>query len=198
MNKRTVIVVGGLAAAILFGAAGWYFISPLFINRTVDEQLPFEIPSETELEELSPEDFGQLAEEVQATAAVMPDKEMEDSMPDDSEPTLLLQGEFQDADNFHQGSGTVSIFQLADGSLLLRLENFTVTNGPDLHVILATGGSPTGRNDLGEHIDLGALKGNLGNQNYEISAEINLDLYHSVVIYCVPFHVVFSIAPLSN
>lgn len=139
-----------------------------------------------------------MALDIQATAAVMPDKEMEDSMPDESAPLLLLQGIFQDADNFHQGSGKATIFQLADGSRFLRLQDFSVTNGPDLHVILATGGSPTGRNDLGEHIDLGALKGNLGNQNYEIGAEVNLDLYHSVVIYCVPFHVVFSIAPLSN
>ena len=198
MNKRTVIVIAGLVGAIVAASAGWYFVSPLLINRTVDEQLPFELPSDSELEELAPEDFDDLAAEIQSTAAMMPDKAMEESMPADGETLVLLQGEFQDADNFHQGSGKATIFQLADGSRLLRLEDFSVTNGPELHVILATGASPTARFDLGNHIDLGKLKGNLGNQNYEISADVNIELYQSVVIYCVPFHVVFSVAPLSK
>jgi hypothetical protein len=71
-----------------------------------------------------------------------------------------------------------------------------VTNGPDLHVYLAAGSQPTGRDDLGEHVDLGALKGNIGDQNYTIPPDLGLEDYQSVVIYCVPFHVVFSTASL--
>lgn len=157
MNKRFLLLGGGIAA-ILFVAAGWYFISPLFINRTVDEQFPFEIPNEAELEELSSEDLEELAVEVQSTAAEMPDKEMEDPMPEESEPLLLVQGEFQDADSFHQGSGRAALLQLADGTRFLRLEDFSVTNGPDLHVYLATGSAPTGRSDLGDFVDLGEFR----------------------------------------
>ena len=48
-----------------------------------------------------------------------------------------------------------------------------------------------------DYVHLGALKGNIGNQNYEIPAEVDLSEYKSVVIYCVPFHVVFATATLS-
>jgi hypothetical protein len=51
--------------------------------------------------------------------------------------------------------------------------------------------------EVGEdQVELGQLKGNVGNQNYEIPAEIDLSLYQSVVIYCLPFQVVFSTATL--
>jgi hypothetical protein len=103
---------------------------------------------------------------------------------------------FQDADDFHQGSGNARIYLLPDGSHVLRLESFMVTNGPDLHVLLATGLLPTGQSDMGESIDLGKLKGNLGDQNYEIPLDVNPADYQSVVIYCQPFHVVFSVAQL--
>jgi hypothetical protein len=49
---------------------------------------------------------------------------------------------------------------------------------------------------MGESIDLGKLKGNLGDQNYEIPLDVNPADYQSVVIYCQPFHVVFSVAQL--
>ena len=73
-----------------------------------------------------------------------------------------------------------------------------MTNGPDLHVLLAVGSKPTGKEDLGQYVDLGELKGNLGNQNYPIPDDIDLESFQSVVIYCVPFHVVFSTANLSE
>jgi hypothetical protein len=64
-------------------------------------------------------------------------------------------------------------------------------------VLLATGSAPTGSADLGEYIDLGSLKGNMGNQNYDIPSGTDLSQYNSVVIYCKPFHVVFATAPLN-
>jgi hypothetical protein len=139
-----------------------------------------------------------LATEVMGTAAAMPTKSMEEDMPAGEQPRPLRSGTFVGADSSHQGSGTATIFELPDKGLLLRLEDFTVTNGPDLHVLLAVGLAPTGRDDLGEYVDLGSLKGNIGNQNYEIPAELVLDAYQSVVIYCVPFHVVFSTATLTE
>jgi hypothetical protein len=81
---------------------------------------------------------------------------------------------------------------------VLRLEEFDVTNGPDLHVILSKNPAPTNRVEVGnEYVDLGQLKGNQGNQNYVIPDYIDLLQYQSVVIYCVPFHVVFAIATLN-
>jgi hypothetical protein len=184
------LVIGGLVVA---GAAGWYFLSPLFIDRAVDEELPFVIP---DLTAMPAEQVDEIATEIGATAAAMPDKEMDDEMPEGDQPTTLAEGIFVDADSFHQGSGMATIIQLSDGTRFLRFEDFSVTNGPDLHVFIATGVAPTDRNDLGDYVDLGELKGNLGNQNYEIPDNVSLDDYNSVVIYCVPFHVVFSTASL--
>jgi hypothetical protein len=196
VQKRTVWIVSGIVGFIVLGGMAWYLGSPLILNRTVEEQLPFGIPSEEEMEAMSEEELVSITAEVMGTAAAMPDKPMEDSMPSDQELVSLKSGVFEGADRFHQGEGIATIFELPDSSRLLRLADFMVTNGPDLHVLLATGSNPTESEDLGEYVDLGSLKGNLGNQNYQIPSEIDVAKYNSVVIYCVPFHVVFAHADL--
>jgi hypothetical protein len=127
----------------------------------------------------------------------MPDKMMEEPMP--AAPTewlVVVQGQFMDADAFHQGAGSATVYQQGE-KIVLRLENFSVTNGPDLHVILSKHPAPTSRSDVGEdYIDLGQLKGNQGDQNYNIPPGVPLPEYQSVVIYCVPFHVIFATASL--
>jgi hypothetical protein len=104
-----------------------------------------------------------------------------------------------DADSIHRGSGTATIYRGPDGSLLLRLENFSVTNGPDLHVYLSPHPNPNrgGQVRTTGYVDLGELKGNRGNQNYPISADVDVAGINSVIIYCKPFSVVFSVAPLA-
>ena len=116
-----------------------------------------------------------------------------------AEARKVKRGEFRDADSFHRGSGQATIFATPDGLHLLRLENLDVTNGPALHVILSPHQDPTrpGEVKLQGYVDLGPLKGNRGNQNYPISADVDLSAVNSVVIYCKPFSVVFSVAPLS-
>ena len=106
---------------------------------------------------------------------------------------IVAQGEFVDADSAHQGSGTATIFQQGD-SRILRFENFESTNGPDLHVLLVENIAGTRSEELGNYIDLGQLKGNIGSQNYDIPADVDLSQYSGVMIYCMPFHVVFSTA----
>ncbi len=73
-----------------------------------------------------------------------------------------------------------------------------MTNGPDLHVYLAKHPDPTTSGEVNDngYLDLGGIKGNQGSQNYSIPAGTDISLYKSVVIYCQPFHVVFSVAPL--
>ena len=111
---------------------------------------------------------------------------------------IVLEGEFAGADSFHQGSGSARVYALADGSHVLRFEGFEVTNGPDLHVLLSGHPNPASREEVMQsYIDLGKLKGNLGDQNYELPAGTNVAGYQSVVIYCQPFHVLFASASLS-
>lgn len=195
MQKRIARSLVVSLAILVLGALAWYLGSPLLLNRTVEEQLPFEVPSQAEMEAMPDSELEVLAEVVMETAAAMPDKPMEEDMPE-QELAIVKSGEIAGADQFHQGSGTATIFELPDGSQILRLEDFMVTNGPDLHVLLAAGANPMGREDLGEYIDLGELKGNIGNQNYEIPPGVELADYNSVVIYCVPFHVLFAHADL--
>lgn len=112
----------------------------------------------------------------------------------------LKSGEFADADSFHKGSGIGTIYRGPDGSHLLRLEEFNVTNGPDLHVMLTPHQNPKKRGDVtaSGYVDLGKLKGNKGNQNYDIPGDVDVAAQGSVVIYCLPFHVVFSVATLQD
>ena len=115
-------------------------------------------------------------------------------------PAAVKRGMFRDADSFHKGEGSATVYQLPDGSHVLRFEDFRVTNGPDLRVLLATHPDPQGRNEVQGpgYVELGKLKGNIGNQNYPFPDGLSPDDYGSVVIYCKPFHVVFSVAPLSD
>ena len=112
----------------------------------------------------------------------------------------IVTGSFRDADRFHKGSGTASIYEGPDGSHVLRLEGFDVTNGPDLHVILSPANDPQSRADVTSdgYVDLGKLNGNVGNQNYEIPNDVEIPESGSVVIYCQPFHVIFSVASLED
>ncbi|MCH9038432.1 MAG: DM13 domain-containing protein [Chloroflexi bacterium] len=115
-------------------------------------------------------------------------------------PVKLKEGSFRDADSAHKGSGQATIYRGPDGSLLLRLEGFNVTNGPELHVLLSPHPNPENRNDVKRpgYVDLGKLKGNRGNQNYQIPDDVDLAAQRSVVIYCKPFHVIFSVASLQD
>ncbi len=104
-----------------------------------------------------------------------------------------------DADSSHKGSGDATIYELEDGTLVLRLEGIDITNGPDLHVFLAPVADASEREDVmaDGYLDLGALKGNRGDQNYIILGNFDPDRDWTVVVYCVPFHVIFSTAPLA-
>ncbi len=115
-------------------------------------------------------------------------------------PIKLKDGNFRDADGSHKGSGLATIYRGPDGSLVLRLENLDVTNGPDLRVILSPHSNPMNQGDVkgSGYVELGKLKGNKGNQNYDIPDGMDISAVGSVVIYCKPFHVIFSVAALQD
>lgn len=185
----TALVVVGIPALVV----GWWLGSPLFLDTEVDEAFPMAagavIPDDMTVEDVEAE---------MVDAAAEPDVSTSDPMPDSTEPVELSSGTFAGADDLHQGSGTATIYELEDGSRVLRFEDFDVTNGPDLRVILTPADNVTSRDDVTSagYIELGALKGNVGDQNYEIPDDVALDEYATVVIYCQPFHVVFATAEL--
>lgn len=93
--------------------------------------------------------------------------------------------------------GTATIYKLEDGSQTLRLENFSATPGPDLFVVLSGTANPAGDGVKGgAYLELAALKGTSGNQNYELPADFDASQYNSVSIWCRTFNVVFGYAAL--
>ena len=93
-------------------------------------------------------------------------------------------------DGIHDAQGTASVLE-ADGSRVLRLEDFRSTNGPDLYVYLATDQSAS------DYVNLGALKGNSGNQNYAIPDGTDLEKYDEVLVWCKAFGVLFGSARIA-
>ena len=128
------------------------------------------------------------------------DREVAEFLPSDVALIVVRQGRFNDADRAHKGEGTAEILQTVDGTHLLRLSDFQVTNGPDLKVWLITAENPTASRDVrgSEWLSLGPLKGNIGDQIYPIPADAEIDRYRSVVIWCEQFGVLFSPAPLTQ
>lgn len=116
------------------------------------------------------------------------------------QPVLLAGGQFGGADSFHKGEGKARVFRLSDGALVLRLEEFKVTNGPDLYVYLSGHPAPRSGSQVheGRALEIARLKGNIGNQNYALPPNVDLSKFKSVVIYCKQFSVVFSTAELSR
>jgi Electron transfer DM13 len=102
----------------------------------------------------------------------------------------------------HPTSGRASIYQTLDGKRDLRLTDFTTSNGPDVHVLLAqSSDEKLGQNFVnGElnSVELGRLKANQGDQNYDLPDSADLSRYDAVVIYCERFHAVFGVAKLEK
>ncbi len=96
------------------------------------------------------------------------------------------------ASDAHPTSGTARVLGNGTGQRFLRFEDFETDNGPDLNVYLVN--SSTG--DVSDFVDLGDLKGNIGEQNYEIPDDVDLGVYDRVVIWCVRFGVGFGDADL--
>ena len=197
MNKRSSVL--SIITSLLIALPGlWYFLSPLLTNVEVSEDFPTVVTVQVTSvppSSLATDSPSVQATDAMATAMVAPIDEMIEKMPE-PEMAVLAQGEFYSV--AHAGAGTATIYQLSDGSHILRLQNFSVDNGPDLHVYLTSAtlvGDSVGI-ELLNGIDLGELKGNIGDQNYLLPADLNLNQARSVVIWCQPFRVPFSAARL--
>ncbi len=100
----------------------------------------------------------------------------------------------------HQTSGRATIYKTPDGEHYLRLTDFTTSNGPDVHVLLARSDDRVLNEEIVkgqlDSVELGSLKGNQADQNYDLAASVDLQKYNAVVIYCERFHAVFGVARL--
>jgi hypothetical protein len=111
--------------------------------------------------------------------------------------TIIASGSFHDV--AHKGMGRASIYQLADGKRILRFTNFETSNGPDVHVYLVAANDASDSETVKRagFVEVAALKGNIGDQNYDLPSDVNLSKYRAVTIWCKRFGVNFATAPLS-
>jgi len=111
---------------------------------------------------------------------------------------VLVSGKFHDV--AHKGAGEASIYQLADGKRVLRFTSFETSNGPDVRVYLVASNDATDSDTVKKagFLEVGNLKGNIGNQNYDLPSDVDLTKYHAVTIWCKRFGVNFATAPLSS
>ena len=180
-----------------------YTISPLLINTVINEPLPPSSVSSdfqrfmnmTENERIeAANDMTQKQKEMIMTVAAKDNNTVSENlsvatMSTSSNKTLI--GNFVGAgDGFHNAEGVAKIIQLADGTDILRLEKFKATNGPDLYVYLSTDKTNA------DIVNLGRLKGNIGNQNYLIPAGTDITKYNTALIWCRAFSVIFGSAEL--
>jgi len=111
-------------------------------------------------------------------------------------PQALLAGQFKGY--AHPTEGTATIYQL-EGKRILRLTDFKTSNGPDVRVYLVAAPDVTDDATVGKagFVELGTLKGNIGDQNYDVPDSVDLEEYRAATIWCKRFSVNFGTAPLS-
>jgi hypothetical protein len=170
-HPRATLIVALVGVALLVFGIVWFEPQKLFIEERVDEALP-----------------GAAAPPAGGEGGAVP-----------AEATVLAEGQFVSLE--HQTKGRAVVLETEDGRRFLRFEGFETSNGPDLVVYLSTK-EPAGPDDWygydQDFVDLGPLKGNIGDQNYLIPQDVDLDRYSTAVVWCRRFTVGFAAAPLST
>jgi Electron transfer DM13 len=210
MVTRTKIIIVAVVIAIIVIPLAIYTVSPLFVSTEINEPLPVLASKEFQR-------FMNLTEDGRIQAADSMSQQEKDSIMimaakknstvNESIETEVAAGAGQDTatfenmlsgnfigvnDGIHNAEGVAKVIALDDGTYVLRLENFKATNGPDLYVYLATDKSAS------DIVNLGRLKGNIGNQNYPIPDGTDLTKYNTVLIWCKAFSVLFGSAQLAS
>ena len=201
MNKAII----GVIIAVIVVPISVYAISPYFTESTINEEIPDSVittqtePEMMEGEAMTGDDTAETMEDESVTMEGDTAETMEDesvTMEGDTAETMSLkayEGRFIGVgDGIHDAQGVARVLPLEGGSQILRLEDFRSTNGPDLYVYLATD------RHASEFINLGELKANRGNQNYQIPDDADLEEYNQVLIWCKAFSVLFGNAELMS
>jgi Electron transfer DM13 len=99
----------------------------------------------------------------------------------------------------HETRGSATIYRLAGGQRVLRLTEFSTSNGPDVRVYLVAAPNAADNETVKRagFVELGKLKGTDGDQNYAVPAKVDLSKYRAATIWCKRFGVNFGTAPLT-
>jgi hypothetical protein len=196
-----------------------YTISPLFINNTVNEPLPTtaaivnknsasqEYQKFISMNEQDRTNAAKQMSQRQKNMVMIGADQINNTINENAMAPGTTKGQVQSnatttsskirisafigaGDGFHNAQGLAKVIPIGDGNSVLRLENFKSTNGPNVHLYLSTDKAAS------NFIDLGRLKANNGNQNYNIPDRTDISKYDMVLIWCKDFSVLFGSAEL--
>jgi hypothetical protein len=227
MNKKvlTVVIIVVVAAVVI--PIGIYTISPLFTSNTVNEPLPTtaaivnknsasqEYQKFISTNEQDRTNAAKQMSQRQKNMVMIGAGQINNTINENAMAPGTIKGQQQQVqrnattttttssktrtgafigagDGFHNAQGLAKVIPLGDGNSVLRLENFKSTNGPNVHLYLSTDKAAS------NFIDLGRLKANNGNQNYNIPYRTDLSKYNMVLIWCKDFSVLFGSADLKT
>jgi Electron transfer DM13 len=196
-TPRLSILLALVLVALAAVAFGYFEVHKLFIDDRVGEAFPvFEAPTPPDASPLTSQPAQPSTSPTTIPETVLPNTASVASAPPPSQsttPTVVTEysGSFRSLN--HATSGAARVFGNGTGQRFLRFETFATENGPDVNVYLVNSST----SDVSDSIDLGDLKGNIGDQNYEIPHDVDLNLYDTVLIWCVRFSSGFGEATLS-
>jgi hypothetical protein len=177
MTRRNVLI----AAAIIVAIGLWWLFRPerLWVNQTVNEDFP--VAGAASVEPAS-------GASVEAPAS---------GTTEEGSPRIVATGQFHGV--AHETRGTATVYTLPDGQRVLRFTDFQTSNGPDVRVYLVAANDATDNDTVQRagFVELGPIKGNQGDQNYPVPADLDLSRYRAVTIWCHRFNVNFGTAPLA-
>ena len=171
-----------------FVVVNWWLLSPFFVDDVVDEDFATSIGDQLDHDVVANGPTTSLPPAVAEDGAAATT-----STQSPAQPVLLAAGQFVGLAG-HSGTGDAGLFRKLDGSLVVRFENFDIENGPDLEVYVVPGAEQT--SIAAGSLHLGALKGNVGDQNYDLPTGSALAGAHTVLIWCDAFDVEFVAATL--
>jgi hypothetical protein len=92
----------------------------------------------------------------------------------------------------HSLSGEAVIYTVTGNKRILRLENFTMNQGPDVYVFL----SKTNNYSAANTIAVASLKENYSNTNLTVNVDdmVDLNVHKFVLVYCVQYSSLFGYA----
>ncbi len=197
MTAAAIVAIAALIAFVLI----WFEPQALFLDTRVDEAAPSGLTTTavtgatTSTTPPPPEEPTSATDATASTATGSTTSTTTTTVP---QPVVISDSEFIDVG--HSGTGRALIVEFPDGTRTLRFEDLDVENGPDLVVILFPSPLVDDRDayDDGDFVAIGELKGNQGNQNYDIPADVDLDDFATVAIWCRRFNYTFNAAPIET
>ncbi|MGB3635099.1 MAG: DM13 domain-containing protein [Rubrobacteraceae bacterium] len=194
-NKIFWVAFAGGLALLLYLAFAVFGVQAAFLDREVNED--FSTP--TTITEETSEEVADTSNTDSTENSPTKDqrKDKNTATPKNTVPNRISAGAFHDAE--YEGMGDAIVYRSEDGSYVLRLENLSVENGPDLYVYAVAADDAQDSITVEEagFVNVGQLKGNRGNQTYELPADFDPEVHRAISIWCQRFSGNFATAPLS-